>query len=75
MNRSEMAVTVLGLVGTFLLPWPGGRGSNEPVARGDDVPVQAASPAANGQRCFGSPLGQGYIGGRESAATVSAGRG
>ena len=27
MNRSEIAVTVLGLIATFLMPWPGGESS------------------------------------------------
>ena len=34
MSRGEVLVTVIGLLGTFLLPWPGGR----------EPPLAAAQP-------------------------------
>jgi len=46
-----MAVTVLGLLGTFLLPWPGDGPRVEPVASEVAMPVEAVSRTAEAQRC------------------------
>jgi len=50
MNRSEWTVTVLGLLGSFLLPWPGEGGGVEATVR-EAAPVQAASRADGMRRC------------------------
>lgn len=42
MNRSEVAVTLLGLVATFLMPWPGQESSSRadpPAARAEVKPA------------------------------------
>jgi hypothetical protein len=66
MNRGEMAVTVLGLLGTFLLPWPGEGGRVETAVRKVAAPMQAVSRTNESQRCAGKPL-------RQQAAPVSRG--
>ena len=48
MNRSEVAVTLLGLVATFLMPWPG----QESSSRVEPPAVQAA---ANPAACVAAP--------------------
>jgi hypothetical protein len=40
MNRSEIAVTVLGLIATFLMPWPGGE---SPMQAGHAVHTEVNS--------------------------------
>ena len=50
MNRSEWTITALGLLGSFLLPWPGASGGVEAMVR-EPAPVQARLPAAETPRC------------------------
>lgn len=75
MNRSELLVTVLGLLGTFLLPWPGEHDSIESVVRQVDAPVHAAPRAGEGQSCTALSGRRRSADWREGVAVVSAGRG
>lgn len=51
MERREILITVVGLLGTFLLPWPGGeepatvQGAETRMAVGANRCVHAAQPA------------------------------
>jgi len=51
MERREILITVVGLLGTFLLPWPGGeesamaKGAEARTAAGVNQCVQTAQPA------------------------------
>lgn len=75
MNRSEMAVTVLGLLGTFLLPWPGEGSGVEAAARETAAPIQSVSCIDQPQRCGSAPLRQRSADGRVRVAAAAAGRG
>lgn len=49
MNRGELAVTVLGLLGTFLLPWHGERSTGDAQAIGTQSVARQASCATERQ--------------------------
>lgn len=51
MTRGETFVTVFGLLGTFLLPWPGEPGEQSAAARDRQGIRPAASRMAEPQSC------------------------
>jgi len=76
MTRSELLVTLLGLLGTFLLPWPGEYDGIQTAVRRFDAPVHAVPRADEGQNCTtASPGVRRAADRRESVAVVSADRG
>jgi hypothetical protein len=46
MERGELAITVLGLVATFCLPWPGADRQSQPVAQACAAPPEAPRMAS-----------------------------
>jgi hypothetical protein len=54
MQRSELAITILGLLGTFLLPWPGGDGTRTAGAT-DGAAIVAARRCVQPVRTGAAP--------------------